>query len=397
MQVINLIKDKKILGFSLYDFSNSAYILIFNSYLFPIFFKEEVFNNSHLGDYYWGLSISVSVLLAVIISPIIGRFADHNFRKAYLITAILITFIGVLCLSTVNPIYKSFFIACFILTNISYIVSLSLYDSILPHITTKENVSLVSSFAWGMGYLGGVICFLVVFILQEKIGLSHQNGFLFTGVFYLIFSLMSLKLLPSKYINTKSNVSFKVSTLKLLSKNIIILLIAFWLISDAIDTIIHFASLYGRETLNISTKKIGVLLLGLQIVAFPATIFMGYVAKKLGEKNVIIFSLIVWLFISGSLMISTNFTHMLIVIIVTAFVIGTTQSLMRSYYSRNLEKENSSFSFGVYSIVTRASALLGPLIFGIISSSSKDQQLAMISVFIPLLVGGSIFALHKFK
>jgi UMF1 family MFS transporter len=392
MQAIDIIKDKKVLGFSLYDFSNSAYILIFNAYLFPVFFKEEIFKHSQSGDYYWGISVSASILIASIISPVIGHFADKNFRKNYLLISILAVFTGIFLLSVMNPLNNALFLGCFIFTNISYVVSLSLYDSILPHITTKENVSVVSSFAWGMGYLGGIICFVCILILQHVFNLSTQHCFLFTGIFYLFFSLFALTLLPSAQVNTTLDSKFKLSTTKLFSKNIVVLLVSFWLINDATDTIINFASLYGRETLNIDVTKIGIALLVVQFLAFPATILMGFWAKRVGEKSIIIASLVVWLFISGSLILSTNMVLMMIIVFLTSFVIGTTSSLMRSYYSKFFERENSSFSFGIYSIITRASALLGPLVFGFISSKTQNQQIAMISIFVPLMCGGVLFS-----
>jgi UMF1 family MFS transporter len=391
MRGIKLLKNKLVLGFSIYDFANSAYILIINSYLFPIFLKGEVFNNSDKGDYFWGLSISASVLIAMVISPIIGRIADNNARRSCLITLILLTFCGMIALSFISPTYSFVIVIAYIFTNTCYTTSLAIYDSLLPHISDAETRTEVSSLSWGLGYLGGIICFAVVFATQNIFHFSSQNAFLITGVFYFVFSLFSVNFLPASIINTKAETlnfrKFRV----LFPKYLILLLIALWLINDALDTVINFTSLFGKDSLHLSVTTIGIMLLGVQAIAIPATILMGKLAKRIGERKVIIASIVVWLLICSMALFPINTMLMIVIAVLTAFVIGTTSSLLRAFYANCIDEKHSSFAFGLYSIVTRSSSLLGPLTFGIISSTSHSQRLAILSIIAPLLIGGILF------
>jgi len=79
-----MMKKKEIFGFALYDFASSAYLLIFTAFLFPIYFREIIYSNHYNSDFFWGLSLAISVLLAVLLSPLIGSFADRGSRKKVL-------------------------------------------------------------------------------------------------------------------------------------------------------------------------------------------------------------------------------------------------------------------------------------------------------------------------
>lgn len=386
--------DKKyIIGFGLYDFSNSAYILIFNAFLFPIYFREVVFLNDKNSDFYWGLSLSISILSAVLLSPFIGLVADRTNRKKILLYLILAVTIGMVFLSTLNSQNKLLYTLFFILTNMCYILSLSIYDSFLPYVSTTEKRALVSGFGWGLGYLGGILCFVLV-LISKNFGASYQSCFLITAIFYIIFSLLSISLLPSIK-GQPFNESFIEISKTILNRKILILLLAFFLINESIHTIIYFSSLYGRFTIGIEINEMGYILLGIQLIAFPSTWIIGLFASRKGEKRIINYTLVVWIIIIILIIMAKSFTDIIFVAILTGFVIGSTQALLRSYFSLKFLDKFSGFFFGFYSIVTRASSLLGPVIFGAISSLSGSQRLAALSILVPLVIGGIIFSINE--
>ncbi|MDR1700500.1 MAG: MFS transporter [Lachnoclostridium sp.] len=383
--------NKQVLGFCFYDFSNSAFILLINSYLFPIFLKTEVFGNEKIGDYYWGLAVSLSVLIALIISPIMGSLADRGARKIIMLVLVTMTFIGVVGLSTISPRHQFIMLGAYIFTNACYTMSLAIYDSILPHIAPPDKYTLVSSLSWGVGYLGGVICFLFVFFAQTFLSISNQSAFLLTGIFYAVFSILSLKNMPSSTINSKTKKT-NISQIKnIFPFHIILFLIVMWLINEALDTIINFTSLFGFETLMLSTTTIGIMLLVVQVLAIPSTILFGKLAKKTSERFVILASIIVWLVICSLGLFATNTIVLLVIVILTSLVIGTTSSLLRSNYANRVSKEHSGLSFSLYSIATRSSSLVGPLLFGIISTATGSQRIAIISIMVPLFLGAVLF------
>ncbi len=385
--------SKEIWGFSFYDFANSAYLLIFGTLLFPIYFKETVFKGASKGDLYWGLLLSSSVLLATLIGPLIGHLADITNRWKLFSLVILFVFLGEVAISifvSFSKISPFYFSILFILTNCFYILSVTLYNSFIFLVSNKKNRGLISAFSWGFGYLGGTSCFIIVLLYSGgKIETSYQVFFI-TAIFYLLFSAISLSWLP-KRTNNIPHKENKFPYQELINKKMIILLLGFWFINESIVTITFFVALFGRGTLNLNISTIGILFLIVQVVAFPATWFMGYLSKKYGEVKVIKLTIYIWAIVLIGLSMSNSLLQLVILSLISAFVIGSTQALMRAYYA-NLHKECISGSaFGIYAVITRTSAIVGPIIFGFVSEMSGSQRVAILSVLLPLLIGYLLF------
>ncbi|HHE65355.1 MAG TPA: hypothetical protein ENL09_04965, partial [Bacteroidetes bacterium] len=96
-----------------------------------------------------------------------------------------------------------------------------------------------------------------------------------------------------------------------------------------------------------------------------------------------------------ALMFSPSKLGLLLFAIPAGFVIGTTQALLRAYYANQIPKQSAGFYFGFYSVATRASSIFAPLMFGFISSITKNQKFGMISLLITLLLGGLLFFYYK--
>lgn len=385
MQAIKL--SKKLLGFSLYDFANSAYILIFNAYLFPIYFKEKVLLDAQNSDLVWGFVLSASLISTLLIGPILGLYGDRFNRKRQLLLLALVVGSGMLLLSLIPTGNIVLYTAIFIITNISFILSLSIYDSFIVHISDKSERNITSTFAWGFGYIGGVLSLAIIILFNGDEMTTPNVGLLSTTIFYLFFTSIALILLPKQIGQNNSRLNFKEAWQILKFKHFGYLLIGIWLISESIDVIVYFTSLYSRSTLNISTEDIGVLLLIVQTAAFPATWLMGVIANRYGVRRAILGSVILWLVLIIGLIISQDISHIIILAVPLTFVIGSTSALLRAHFSNEIPAEYSSFGFSVYSILTRVMTLIGAPLFGVISVQTGSQRMAMLSTIITLLLG----------
>jgi len=391
-QAIEFIKNKGILGFALYDFANSAYILIFNAFLFPIFLREHVFRGDPKSDFYWGLSLSISIVIALLLSPFVGYIADRISRKLLMSCIVAGVSGGILTLSLGDSSAPFYYLGVFVFTNSLYVISLTLYDSYLPHVgRSQDEMPTVSAFAWGLGYMGGVLCLGLVLLVQGGSADPSKEGFIATTLFYTVFSAISLTLLPRQTTQRNSVGLWKTARV-FVTKNILILLISFWLINEAIDIIIYFTSLYAKETLHLGTETIGAFLIITQILAFPGTWLIGNLAAKRGQGKILKITLLLWILVVIWLVLSRTLTHFFLLALLTSLVIGSSQALMRSVFSSQFPKRVSGFSFGIYSIASRVTALFGPLIFGTISAVTGSQRIAMLAVIPFLLLGWFTFS-----
>ena len=54
-------------------------------------------------------------------------------------------------------------------------------------------------------------------------------------------------------------------------------------------------SVFGSEALGLSSLQLGMTILMVQFVAFPGAIMFGFIARKIGDRNAVLITLIVWI------------------------------------------------------------------------------------------------------
>ncbi len=409
MSFFKNLDKKQVLSWALYDFANSSYALIIISFIFPIFYRDIIAGEKY-GDFYWGLIISISILLGGLASPILGAIADeHKRKKSKFIFLVTSSSVGTALLYFTGSQTLLFASVLFVLTNLFYEMAQSLYDSFLPQISTKETVGKISGFAWGLGYLGGVAAIL---LFKPFYGNGFENNphlfkltFPLTALFFLAFSLPAFIFLKEQKEQTAHSVlsltknGFKrvVSTIQNFKnfKEVLLFLLGFYLFNDALVTLFTFIPIFAKTTLGMTIPQIGTLLLGVQVLAFPFTVFFGWLSDKIGSKPVLLFTLTGWIVITLTIYIAESKTVFYIAALFASVVMGSSQSAARSWLSKIIPKEKLAEFFGFNSFASKIAATTGPIVFGAISSFSGNQRngvLAMLPFFI-----FSIFIFSRLK
>ncbi len=67
--------------------------------------------------------------------------------------------------------------------------------------------------------------------------------------------------------------------------------------------------------------------------------------------------------------------------------LGTVQAATRASYTQFVPEEKEAEYFGVYSLIGKSSAILGPLIFGQVSTTFGSQRPAIFSIAAFFLIG----------
>ena len=241
--------------------------------------------------------------------------------------------------------------------------------------------------------MGGIACLIIIYI-AAGIGESHsQAGLFITAGFYIVFSIVSLYLLPMSPASTRFQ-SFLGAVKTVQLKQFFLPLIAIWLINEAIDVFIFFGPLLARTNYGVSISAIGLYLLIIQFIAFPATWLFGAIGRKFGTVNAIFLSVIIWVLV----VVFTAFSRSILQLSLAAFsgslVIGSTQALLRAYYSDICKREHAGLAFGFYSIAARSAAIIGPLTYGAVSLATGSQNYALLLTIIPFSVGMMLLLLY---
>ncbi|HEY9188944.1 MAG TPA: MFS transporter [Ignavibacteria bacterium] len=400
----NNLSRLKIFGWTLFDFGNTAFSVMIVTFCYPLFYKIIVTGNSENGDLYWGLVVSISMLITAIISPILGAASDYSQNRKKIL--FIFTFFSVLCtalLSLVGPGMIIIGAFLFIIANIGFEGGIVFYDSFLPDITSKKNYGRVSGYGFAMGYLGALAILLLNYnYLKNGINIENlsnlHTSFITTAAFFFIFSLPVFFVVPEKqtffsknfYFYIKNGISRVKSTIKNLKsyRNVAKFLISFFLYNDGILTIISFASIIAEKTFNFTVEELVVFFISVQSSAILGSIIFGIITDKIGAKKTLIITLILWLLVVFISFFSYSKLEFYAIGFSVGILLGASQSSSRSLMAILTPYSHKAEFFGFYDgFCGKASAIIGPLLFGLTSSLFHNQRNAILSIGLFFLVG----------
>ncbi|HKI85584.1 MAG TPA: MFS transporter, partial [Thermoanaerobaculia bacterium] len=111
---------REIVAWAMFDFANSSYTTVIVTVAFGVYFTKLV-APAHLGDWYWGLGMLASNLLAVVASPLIGAMADDGGRKKLFLAATWIAcVVSTAALCFVLPGDLALGLGLFVASNLAY-------------------------------------------------------------------------------------------------------------------------------------------------------------------------------------------------------------------------------------------------------------------------------------
>ncbi len=411
---MKLFKDlnKQSLSWAFFDFANSSYTLLILTLVFPIYFKE-VIAGSLYGDFYWGLIGSIAILAGGLTAPIMGAIADYDTkRKSKFITFSLVAIFGTASLYFTGPNKLLLASILFIITQYFFQLTFSLYDAFLPHVSTSKTAGTISGLGYGLGYVGGLIAMLLLrpFYAEGYAGeldSLYRLTFPLTALFFLVFSVPFFIFVKEKVIKKSESIlelakiGFRntFNTLRSVKKhkNIFLFLLALYFLDDGLITLFAFISIYAINTLAFSIAEVSLIYAFIQLIAFPSAIFLGKLSDKQGSKKILLAAIVIWSIIIIILTAANSKIWFYLAALLTSLVIGASQAIPRAWLSKLVPKNKRCEFFGFNGFASRISAILGPIIFGSISSFTGSQRLAMLSLLPFFVISLIIFSKIKEK
>ena len=144
------------------------------------------------------------------------------------------------------------------------------------------------------------------------------------------------------------------------------LLVAYFFYIDGVDTIFTMATAIGKD-LGTETTILMLVLLMVQLIAFPFSILYGFLAQKTSNRLAILLGIIVYLFICLDALHLKSLADFWVLAVLVGTSQGGLQVLSRSYFGQLIPKDSSSEFFGFYNILGKFSAILGPVIVGFVT------------------------------
>jgi UMF1 family MFS transporter len=356
---------------------------------------------------FWSYMVSLSVAAQVLVLPVVGAIADYGRRKKEVL--------GVTAYLGASATMAMFFLrgsdylfggVLFLIANVSFGASSVIYNSFLPEIASPEERDAVSSKGWGIGYLGGGLLLalnLLLYLRADKIGISEglavRISLSSAGAWWAAFTIPVLlalrnrgaaRQLPAGRSPIAAAVRQLAHTLREMRQypQTLTFLVAYLLYNDAIQTVLNIATQFGNDELKIPVSQLTLAILMAQFVGFFGAIGFNRLAKRIGAKQAVAASLVVWtgvvVYIYAIVRTTVEFFVMGAIV---ALVMGGSQALSRSIYAQLVPKSKEAEYFSIYEISDKGTSWLCPILFGLTLQFTGRYRLAVLSLAVFFVMG----------
>ena len=394
----------------MYDWANSAFQSTVVNAVFPVFFSRYAAAGleSPTATFAWGTT--VAVVIVALLSPVLGAVADYHAAKKRLLALFTgIAIVAVLLMAGITQGAWRFALIVFIIANIGERLAWVFYDSLLPHIASPREADRVSTAGFAIGYIGGGILLLVnmAWILSpQTFGFSDATmatkaSFISVAIWWLVFSIPLFRYVPepppaAAPRHASRNLALEAMTQAWRTfhelrryRNAFLMLIAFLLYNDGIQTMIRMSSIYAAEVGIPTESQIAAFVL-VQFVGVPFSFLFGALAQRIGAKPAVFVSVAVYTMTSIlGYFLATTWQFFALAFMV-GMVQGGSQALSRSLFARMIPKEKSSEYFGFFSVFEKFAGIAGPVTFALSVQVFGSSRAAVLGIILFFIAGAAV-------
>jgi UMF1 family MFS transporter len=398
----------------LYDWANSVFMTTVLQ-VFPIYFATVAAADlaPSLRSERFAITTSLSIALVALVSPLLGALADVGGRKKSLLAAF--AFLGAAATAGMVFVERGDWAlgaVLFGLGNIGAVASIVFYNALLPHIARVDEVDRTSTAGFALGYVsGGLVLALNLLFIQrpELFGLSGREAgfrlsFLCAAVWWAAFTLPVLLRVPeppARVLPGEDAAAGAVSrawarlrrTLGEARRHpdAVLVLVAFLIYNDGINTIIRMATLFGSG-IGIPAGSLILAILMVQFVGVPFAFLFGQLAGRIGAKRAVLIALLVYVVISllGSRMQGTRDFFVLAFLVGT--VMGGAQALSRSLFASMVPRSQSAQLFGFFGVFDKFGGVFGSALFAVMARLTGSSRPAILAIAAFFVVGALILS-----
>ena len=438
-----LTKEEK--SWILYDLAESPYTITILATIMGMYFitsAEAAIGDEVVASSYWAFGNTIATLSIGIVAPVVGTLSGYKGKKKMLFN--LFACLGILGTAALAVVPEHLWLPLLIVYIFSYIGfagANKVYNAFLVDVSPEDRMHKVSSLGFGLGYLGCVPPFIVCIafvvlaqfeIIPMQVVTAYRISFIITAIWWIFFSMPMFKNVHQKYGTEVEPQYVRKSFVKvwttvkdiynyrhhdmeeslhvekgtvtiwewlkdLKNRPILIFLVAFFLYSDGVSSIIGMATVYGM-TIGINEVQLLLVLLVTQLVAGPCAIIYGRLADKFGAKNTIYLGIgtyVVICLIALLMSPERDIQFLTMLFWLLAMLVGTAQggiqALSRSYFSKIIPKEKSNEYFGFYNIFGRLASVIGMTLFGWVSLRTGRPHFGIAVIAVLFILAATIF------
>jgi len=393
---------REIWSWAMFDFANSSYTTIVVTVAFGVYFTRLV-ATGRSGDFLWGLGLLLGNLIVLLLSPVVGAIADDSGRKKLFLAGTYATCVlGTALLYFATPGRVGLALFFFVLSFVGFSFGENLAAAFLPEISTPATIGRISGLGWGLGYFGGLLCLVLVRPLIRG-GYTLENlpnlrlTWLVTALFFLVAALPTFLILRERAPRgTGTAMEYVRAGFRRLAETgrsirhfseLVKFLSVFFVYSMGLTSVIAFAGIFAVNTLGFTPDEQIVLFIALQLTSAGGAFLFGFLQDRLSAARSIQIALVLWILVCAGTYLCHTKGLFWIIALIAGLGIGSLQSVSRGLVGLFSPVEKSGEFFGFWGLAGKGAYMLGPPIFGAISSATGSQRTAMLSTAVFFVVG----------
>lgn len=387
----------RVWAWGLWDWASAAFNAVVTTFVFSVYVTDPHLFGEH-ANASLGYALAIAGLLIALVAPALGQSVDRSGRSATVLTlTTTITIIVTAGLFFVTPLdaagHSRLWLGLFLLAagNISFETGSVIYNAMISDISTPKNVGKISGFGWGLGYVGGIVLLLILFVgfIAPEVGwfgVTGENGMnvrvsmLIAALWTLIFSLPIMLTAHNKprrdgtetlgVIGAYKQLWASVRHLWHTDRSVVWFLISSAIYRDGLAGVFTFGAVLASAAFGFGKSDVIIFGVVANLVAGIATITFGILDDKFGARAVIILSLVSMVicgfavfFLHGGIGAFSPTVVFWIFGLGLCIFVGPTQSASRTFLARIAPEGKEGELFGLYATTGRAVSFLSPFMY----------------------------------
>lgn len=388
------VRLREVFAWAMYDFANSGYTTVVLTAVYATYFVGVVAGHAPWATLLWTSVLSLSYLITLLVMPAIGAWCDlHGRKKRALLFSTVTCVFGTAALGWSGPGDWAWSALWLVVSNVAYSVGESLIAAFLPELAKPAAMGQVSGWGWAWGYVGGMLTLaLCLAWVMHRLGEGASAPeavaptLWLTAVIFALASSYTFWQLPERaqaqaHTDTTAHAvrrswqELRAAWQWARSRPPLFQLLQCIVCYQAgVSVAIAVSAIYAEGEMGMSQQDTMVLIFLLNIAALMGAGLLGWLQDRLGHRRTLRLTLFGWVVVCLLAAWSPTVAYFWAAAGLAGLCMGASQSIGRAMIGRLTPPQRTTQMFALWSVAVRLAAILGPLMYGLITFVSDGQQ-----------------------
>ena len=403
------VRRREVLGWALYDFANSGYATVVLTAVYNVFFVGVIAGGAPWATLAWTSALSVSSLVALMLAPVLGAWADaHRGKKRLLGWSTLGCVLATAALTLPGEGDVWLAAGLIVLSNVCFSLGEGLIAAFLPELAQPTALGRLSGWGWSFGYLGGMLTLgaSLAWVVRAQ-GLGQPAAtyvpqtLLIVAVMFALASLPTFLWLRERGVEPVAPGSTvrgggidrahregwrasraSDSRLALLRQypDFAALLACAVFYQAGIAVVIALAAVYAQAVTHFDMNQTMMLVFTVNIAAAIGAFGFGHVQDWLGHRLALALTILAWIVMVLISAFTSRLELFWLAAVLAGLAMGSSQSCGRALTGLLAPQDRVAEFFGLWTVAVRIASIVGPITYGAVTwATDGDHRQAILS------------------